>query len=101
MKQGGAEPPQDTRCTVCREDYPQTGQHTGPSWLLWGKGFRVCKRCVQTARDARRAAERASGAGAAPPPVQGRCPFCSFDPTNLNDYCEKHRPAVSQGEPQV
>ena len=22
----------------------------------------------------------------------GRCPYCSFDPTNMNDYCEKHRP---------
>lgn len=21
-----------------------------------------------------------------------RCPFCSFSPTNMNDYCEKHRP---------
>jgi hypothetical protein len=21
-----------------------------------------------------------------------RCPHCSFDPTSLNDYCDKHRP---------
>jgi hypothetical protein len=24
--------------------------------------------------------------------VMGRCPDCSFDPTNLNDYCPAHRP---------
>lgn len=21
-----------------------------------------------------------------------RCPYCSFDPTNMNDYCDDHRP---------
>lgn len=23
---------------------------------------------------------------------QERCPYCSFDPTSLNDYCDEHRP---------
>ncbi len=23
-----------------------------------------------------------------------RCQFCSFSPTNMNDYCEKHRPTT-------
>lgn len=23
-----------------------------------------------------------------------RCPYCSFDPTSMNDYCDKHRPNV-------
>jgi hypothetical protein len=22
-----------------------------------------------------------------------RCPYCSFDPTSMNDYCAEHRPA--------
>ena len=21
-----------------------------------------------------------------------RCPYCSFDPTSMNDYCDEHRP---------
>ena len=24
-----------------------------------------------------------------------RCPYCSFDPTSLSDYCEEHRPKWS------
>ena len=23
---------------------------------------------------------------------EGRCPYCSFMPTNRNDFCETHRP---------
>lgn len=25
-----------------------------------------------------------------------RCPYCSFQPTNSNDYCEAHRPVYTQ-----
>ena len=25
-----------------------------------------------------------------------RCPYCSFDPTSLGDYCEKHRPRFTK-----
>jgi hypothetical protein len=24
-----------------------------------------------------------------------RCPYCSFSPTSLNDYCEEHRPRMN------
>lgn len=26
-----------------------------------------------------------------------RCPHCSFDPTSLSDYCDKHRPSPDAG----
>jgi hypothetical protein len=32
---------------------------------------------------------------AASPAAPGRCPYCSFDPTTLNDYCPAHRPKES------
>jgi hypothetical protein len=51
------EKPADTRCTVCRADYPETGQRVGQPWSQWGPGYRVCKRCREAAKDARRAAE--------------------------------------------
>lgn len=47
-------PAADTACTVCRADYPATGQQTGPVWQVFGRGFRICKRCVRAGRDARR-----------------------------------------------
>ena len=25
---------------------------------------------------------------------EGRCPYCSFQPTNRNDFCDKHKPAA-------
>jgi hypothetical protein len=52
--------PEETRCTVCRADYPSTGQHAGVPFLAWGPGYRVCKRCVTVSRDARRAEERSA-----------------------------------------
>jgi hypothetical protein len=27
---------------------------------------------------------------------EGRCPYCSFRPTNLKDFCETHRPRVAR-----
>lgn len=30
-----------------------------------------------------------------------RCPDCSFDPTSLNDYCAKHRPAMTPPHPET
>jgi len=48
------ETPQETRCTICREDYPTTGQQTRPIWEVWGPGYRVCHRCRQAALDAKR-----------------------------------------------
>jgi hypothetical protein len=54
------EPPsEETRCTVCRMEYPRTGQQTGPIWEIIGKGFRICRRCRGAGLDAKRAALKA------------------------------------------
>lgn len=53
-----AQTPEPTRCTLCRADYPTTGQHVGPAWLQWGPGYRICKRCYNAGRDARRDAKQ-------------------------------------------
>jgi hypothetical protein len=31
-----------------------------------------------------------------PHAAQERCPYCSFQPTNMNDYCDEHRPKMSK-----
>ncbi len=46
-----------TICTLCRAEYLKTGQQVGPSWVVWGPSYRLCKRCVSAGRDARRVAE--------------------------------------------
>jgi hypothetical protein len=46
----------DTRCTVCREDFPATGQQTRPVFEIIGPGFRICRRCRGAGKDAKRAA---------------------------------------------
>jgi hypothetical protein len=28
--------------------------------------------------------------------VSDRCPYCSFQPTSMSDYCEEHRPGNAQ-----
>lgn len=58
--------PTPPRCTVCRAEYPATGQRAGTVWGLWGPGYRVCKWCQQAGRDARRSRERNAAPVAAP-----------------------------------
>ena len=43
----------ENRCTLCKEDFPNTGQQVGPIWMLFGPNFRICKRCYNAAKDAR------------------------------------------------
>ena len=45
------------QCLVCRDVYPSGGQHVGVVWAMTVSGRGICKRCVEAARDARRAAE--------------------------------------------
>jgi len=49
-----------TRCTVCRENYTVTGQQTGPIFEVWGKNFRVCRRCRAAGMDAKHGQDIAS-----------------------------------------
>lgn len=30
---------------------------------------------------------------------EGRCPYCSFQPTNRNDFCEAHKPKLRKAQP--
>lgn len=34
-----------------------------------------------------------------PPKTPDRCPYCSFQPESLNDYCDEHRPKLKSGTP--
>ena len=43
----------ENRCTLCKEDYPTTGQQVGPVWMLFGPNFKICRRCYNAAKDAR------------------------------------------------
>jgi hypothetical protein len=53
--------PNSEVCVVCRIDYdPKGGQRAGVPWGIWGKGWRVCKWCVQAGRDEKRKRERAA-----------------------------------------
>ena len=67
-------PEQANRCTVCRYDYPTTGQQAGPVWSAWGPGYRICRWCVQAGRDERRNRERASALSVAPAKEPRRAP---------------------------
>ena len=57
---------EEERCTICRAVYSSRGQHVGVPWAIWGKGFRICRRCVLAGRDERRRVERESLATPAP-----------------------------------
>lgn len=34
-----------------------------------------------------------------PKPAEHQCPRCSFSPTNMNDFCDEHRPKLGKAEP--
>ena len=75
----------DTHCTVCREDYPFTGQQTRPVWEVAGPGYRVCRRC----RDAGMQARRREQADHTPTCRKCGMALCSSTGSCGNDCCDE------------